>query len=147
MGIMFAVFNNGLWDRGLILGWVIPKIQKCYMIPPCLTFSIIKHGSRVSGAIQRKWVAPFPTPQCRSYKKRNLQVTIDYGRSTYLTLSIYLSIYIYIYKLLFFIAFQFYIFFFTLVVISSENCFLHIFSLLHIIMYISPSDVGVSKFS
>ena len=47
--LVSRVFNNG---RGLIPDWVIPNIQKWYLILPCLTLRIIKYGSKV--AIQRK---------------------------------------------------------------------------------------------
>ena len=46
------VFANGPGDWGSIQGQVITKTQK--MIPPCLTLSIIRYVSRVSGAIQGK---------------------------------------------------------------------------------------------
>ena len=48
------VFTNGLGDWGSIPRRVIPKTQKWYLMPPCLTLSIIRYVSRVSGAIQRK---------------------------------------------------------------------------------------------
>ena len=34
---MSRVFSNGPGDRGLIPGRVIPKTQKWYLMPPCLT--------------------------------------------------------------------------------------------------------------
>ena len=37
----------GLGNRGSIAGGVIPKTQKCYLIPPWLTLSIIRYVSRV----------------------------------------------------------------------------------------------------
>ena len=43
--MMVRVFPHGPGDLGLILGQVIPKTW--YLMPPCLTFSIIKYGSRV----------------------------------------------------------------------------------------------------
>ena len=58
---MVSVFAYDPGDWGSILGWVIPKTKKKkkkkkkkYLMPPCLTFSIIKYRSRVSRAIQRK---------------------------------------------------------------------------------------------
>ena len=54
IGIMVRVFANGLGDQGFIPGRAIPKTQKIVQMPPCLTLSIIKYGSKVSGAIQRK---------------------------------------------------------------------------------------------
>ena len=63
IGIIVRVFANGPGDLGSILGRVIPKTQKkWYLIPPCLTLSIIRCVSRV------KWNSP--TPRCSSYRKR-----------------------------------------------------------------------------
>ena len=57
-GIMVRVFANDPRDQGSIPGRVIPKAQKWYLIPLWLILSIIRHGSRVSGAIQWKEVYP-----------------------------------------------------------------------------------------
>ena len=54
IGIMLRVFADGLGDRGSISVGVIAKTQKWYLMPPCLTLSIIRYISRVSGAIQGK---------------------------------------------------------------------------------------------
>ena len=51
-----------------------------YLIPPCLTLSIIRYGSRVKWSNPRNGVAPSPTPWCSSYRKGSLRVTLDYGR-------------------------------------------------------------------
>ena len=48
-------------------------------MPPCLTLSIIRNGSRVKWSNRGKEVAPFPTSWCSSYRKRSLWVTLDYG--------------------------------------------------------------------
>ena len=61
------------------------------MIPPCLTLSIIRYGSRVKWSNPGNGVAPSPTPWCSSYRKGSLRVILDYG----LTL-----LYLYIYTLL-----------------------------------------------
>ena len=45
---------NDPGDWGSMPGRVIPKAQKWYLMPTCLTISIIRYGSRVSGAIQGK---------------------------------------------------------------------------------------------
>ena len=50
---MVREFASGPGDMGLI-HVVIPKTQKWYLMPPCLTLSIIRYGLRVSGAIQGK---------------------------------------------------------------------------------------------
>ena len=49
---MGRVFADGLGDLGSILGRVIPKTLKWYLIPPCLTLSNIRYISRV------KWSNP-----------------------------------------------------------------------------------------
>ena len=50
---------NGLGDQGSIPGRVIPKTQKCYLIPPCLTLNIIRYVSSVKWSNPGKGVAPF----------------------------------------------------------------------------------------
>ena len=45
IGIMVRVFANGQGNLGSIPGRVIPKTQKWYLMPPCLTLSIIRYGS------------------------------------------------------------------------------------------------------
>ena len=60
-----------------IPGRVIPKTQKWYLIPPCLTLSIIRNVTKVKWSNPEKGVALFPTP-----RKRSLRV--DYGRQFYL---------------------------------------------------------------
>ena len=45
--MMVRVFANGRGDLCSIPGRVIPKIQKWYLMPPCLTLSITRYGSRV----------------------------------------------------------------------------------------------------
>ena len=59
------------------------RLKKWYLMPPCLTLSIIRHGSRVKWSNPGKGVAPFPTPWCSSYRKGSLRVTLDYGRQLY----------------------------------------------------------------
>ena len=80
-------------DLGSIPGQVIPKTQKWYLMPPCLTLSIIRYGSRVKWSNPEKEVAPSPTPWCSNYRKGSLRITLDYGRQLYF---IYIYIYIYI---------------------------------------------------
>ena len=59
------------------------RLKKWYLMPPCLTLSIIRYGSRVKWSNPGKGVAPFPTSWCSSYRKGSLQVTLDYGRQLY----------------------------------------------------------------
>ena len=65
-----ALFANGPGDLGSIPGRVIPKTQKWYLMPPCLTLSIIRYGSRVKWSNPGKGVAPSPTPWCSKLSKR-----------------------------------------------------------------------------
>ena len=39
--LMSREFASGPVDQGSVPGWVIPKIQKWYLMPPCLTLSIV----------------------------------------------------------------------------------------------------------
>ena len=66
------------WTEVQTPGRVIPKTQKWYLMPPCLTLSNIRYGSRVKWRNPRKGVAPCFTPQCSSYRKGSLRVTCDY---------------------------------------------------------------------
>ena len=61
------------------------RLKKWYLMPPCLTLSIIRYGSRVKWSNPEKKVAPFLTPWCSSYRKGSLRVTLDYGRQLYFT--------------------------------------------------------------
>ena len=45
---------NGPGDWGSILGQMVPKTEKWYLMPPCLILSIIRWESKVSGGIQVK---------------------------------------------------------------------------------------------
>ena len=81
---MGRVYANSLGELGSILGHVIPKTLKWYLILPCLTLSIIKYVSRVKWSNPRKGVAPLPTPRCISYSQGSFLVALDYGRQHYL---------------------------------------------------------------
>ena len=87
---MVRVFANGTGKRS-IPGQVIPKTKtkKWHLMPPCLTLSITKYGSRVKWSNLGKGVAPSPTPWCSSYYKGNLRVALDYGHQLYLQLQIF----------------------------------------------------------
>ena len=60
------------------------KSKNWYLMPPCLTLSVIRYRSRVKWSNPRKRVATFPTPYCSSYRKGSLRVTPDYGRQVYI---------------------------------------------------------------
>ena len=80
-GIMSRVFASFPGDRGSVSGRVIPKTQNWYLMPPCLTLSII--WSRIKWSNPGKGVTPSPTPWCSSYWKGSLRVTLDYGHQLY----------------------------------------------------------------
>ena len=46
------------------------KLKKWYLMPPCLTLSIIRYGSRVKWSNPGKGVVPSPTPWCSKLSKR-----------------------------------------------------------------------------
>ena len=58
-------------------------LKKCYLIPPCLTVSIIRYISRVKWSNPGKGVAPSPTPRCFCYWKGSLRVALDYSCQLY----------------------------------------------------------------
>ena len=60
------------------------RLKKWYLMPLCLTLSIIRYGSRVKWSNSGKGVVPSPTPWCGSYRKGSLRVTFDYCRQLYL---------------------------------------------------------------
>ena len=82
---MVRVLANGPGDQGSIPGRIIPKTQKWYLMPSCLTLSIIMYGLRVKWRNPGKGGAPSPTPLCSSNQKGSLRVTLDYGRLLYIT--------------------------------------------------------------
>ena len=91
------MFTNGLGDLGSISRLSHTKdSKKWYLMPPCLTLSIIRYGSRVKWRNPGKGVAPFPTLWCSSYWKGSLRVTLDKVCQLYF-IYIYVYIYIYIY--------------------------------------------------
>ena len=53
-------------------------------MPPCLTLSIIRYGSRVKLSSPGKGVAPFPTGRCCSYWKKSLRVTLNHDPQLYI---------------------------------------------------------------
>ena len=54
-------------------------------MPPCLTLSIIRYGSRVKWSNPEKGVPPSPTPQCSSCRKGSFRVALDYDCQLYFT--------------------------------------------------------------
>ena len=91
---MVRVFASGLGDLGSIPGRVIPKTQKWYLIPSCLTLSIIRCRSRLKWSNTGKGVAPSPTSWCSSNWKGSLWVTLDYSRQLYLLYLYFFLVYL-----------------------------------------------------
>ena len=60
------------------------KLKKWFLIPPCLTLSIIRYVSRVKWSNPKKGVAPSPTPQCSSNWKGSFQVALNCRCQLYL---------------------------------------------------------------
>ena len=81
----WLVFTNGqeTWVQSQVESY--HRLKKWHLMPPCLTLSIIRNGSRVKWSNPGKGVTPFPTPWCSNYWKGSLQVTLDYGRQLYFT--------------------------------------------------------------
>ena len=69
-GLLCRVFNNGLGNRGSILGRVIPKTQKMVLDTSLLNTQHYK--VRIKGKIEpsREGVAPSPTSWCSKLSKR-----------------------------------------------------------------------------
>ena len=76
---MFRVFTYGVQSQFESY----QGLQKWCLMPPCLTLSIIRFGSRVNCCNAGKGVTPSPTSWCSSYQKWSLRVT-DYGCQFYL---------------------------------------------------------------
>ena len=76
------------------------RLQKWYLIPPCLTLSNIRYVSRVKWSNPGKGVAPSPIPRCSSYWKESLLVAFDYDRQLYMCQSECYCVYMYVKLLL-----------------------------------------------
>ena len=59
------------------------RLKKWYLIPPCLTLSVIRYVSMVKWNNQGEGVVPYHAPRCSSYWKRSLRVTLDYSHQPY----------------------------------------------------------------
>ena len=83
IGLVGRVFANGpeAWVQSQVASY--QRLLKWYLIPPCLTSSIIRNVSRVKWSNPEKGVDPFPTPKRSSYWKGSLLVALDYGRQLY----------------------------------------------------------------
>ena len=62
------------------------RLKKYYLIPSCLTLSIIRYRSR-KWSNPGKGVVPSSTRWCSSYWKGNFRVALNYGRPVYYLLT------------------------------------------------------------
>ena len=65
------------------------RLKNWYLMPPCLTLSIIRYRSRVKWSNPGKGVVPSPTPRCSIYQKGRLWVTLDLDCQLYFLLFFY----------------------------------------------------------
>ena len=78
IGMMVRVFARETWVQTQIESY--QRLKKWYLMPPYLTLSIKRYGSRVKWSNPGKGVVPSPTRWCSKYRKGSLRVTFDYGR-------------------------------------------------------------------
>ena len=77
-----SVFTNGSRDHGSILSQVIPKTQKILFNASLLNTQHYKVWIKGKWSNPGKGVAPSPTPECSSFWKGNLHVTLDNSQPT-----------------------------------------------------------------
>ena len=84
-----------VWDTG-VQSWSshTKDSKKWYLMPPCLTLSIIRYESRAKWS-NLKRASSSPIPWCWCYWKGSLRVALNYNQPT-TTAYIYIYIYIYI---------------------------------------------------
>ena len=75
---MGRVFTNGSGDRVQYQVRSNQRLKKWYLIPPCLTLSIIRYVIRVKWSNPGNGVAASPTFRCSSDWKGSLLFTLDY---------------------------------------------------------------------
>ena len=92
IGLVGRMFTNGPGDQGSILGRVIPKTQKWYLMPPCLTLSTLRYGSRVKWSNPENGLSVLPYISVQQLLKRESQ---DRPRQVLANLLRYIYIYIY----------------------------------------------------
>ena len=69
------------WVQSLVQSY--QRLKKWYLIPPCLTLSVIRYVSRLKWITPGKGVVPSSSSRCSSYWKGSLWVALDYGHQLY----------------------------------------------------------------
>ena len=62
-----CIYAHTTWVQSQVKSY--QRLKKWFLMPPCLTVSIIRYGSRVKWCNPGKGVAPSPIPWCSSYRK------------------------------------------------------------------------------
>ena len=70
------------WIQSQVVSY--QRLKKWYLMPPCLTLSIIRYRSRVTWSNPAKGVSPSPITWCSSYRKGSLRFAFDNSRQLYL---------------------------------------------------------------
>ena len=82
ISMMVRVFTNGPRPWCSILDQIISKTQKMVLDASLLNTKHYKVWIKSKWSNPGKGIAPSSTPQCSSYWKGSLQVTLDYSRTT-----------------------------------------------------------------
>ena len=67
MLVLFSPMVRETWVQSQVESY--QRLKKWYLMPPCLTLSIIRYGTRVKWSNPGKGVAPSPTPWCSKLSK------------------------------------------------------------------------------
>ena len=73
--------TRSIWVECLPMVWETgaqsQRLKKWYLMPPCLTLSIIQYGSKLKWSNPGNGVTPSPISRWSSYWKGSLLVTLD----------------------------------------------------------------------
>ena len=79
--LMSWVFTNGPGDRGSIPGRVKPKTKK--MVLDAALLNTQHYKVRIKSKVEQSGVSAPPAPQCGTYWKEGLRVSVDLGRQLF----------------------------------------------------------------
>ena len=112
------------------------RLKKWYLMLPCLTLTIIRHGSRIKWSNPGNGVVSSTTPRCSSFWKGSLEVTLNYGCQLYIYTYICTCIYIYVY-IFTYICICIYLYIYVHVYIYICICLqIYVYIYIYIYMYI-----------